>query len=190
MLFLQAGSGYFSDRRQYVRLFLGMIVEEEGTRACQCCMILLVCFFLHDFAAMLFCYSGTLWHEQLFSQRIIETITKVVNHLSAASSIIVSFLIRTELAITVKIWSNVLRPEISIFHLNGSESAEEHLLEPLPGYITLLTRGYVHCARRLSSFEQDIKNISAQRELVTTSERDIKAFFWMITTCRTATKQS
>ena len=84
----------------------------------------------------------------------------------------------------------MLRPEISIFHLNGSESAEEHLLEPLPGYITLLTRGYVHCARRFSSFEQDIKNILAQRELVTTSERDIKGFFWKITTWLTVTKPS
>ena len=128
---MSAGSGYFSCGRQYVIVLIGMMLE-EGTRACQCCMSLLLCFFLRSFPTIL-CYSSTLKHEQLFSQRIIETITKVVNHLSAASSIIVSFLIRTELAITVKIWSNVLRPEISIFHLNGSESAEEHLLEPLPG---------------------------------------------------------
>ena len=59
-------------------------------------------FFDHNFPTML-CYSSTLKHEQFFSQRIIEIINKVVNHHSAASSIIVSFLIRTELAITVKI---------------------------------------------------------------------------------------
>ena len=63
------------------------------------------------------------------------------------------------------------------FTLMGVSRQKSIFESPCRGYITLLTRGYVHCARRLSSFEQDIKNISAQRELVTTSERDIKAFF-------------
>ena len=45
MLFLSAGSGYFSDRRQYVRLLIGMIVEEEGHKGLSV---------LYDFARLFF----------------------------------------------------------------------------------------------------------------------------------------